>query len=168
MTRFMTTALLLICLLTGPALGADVYRYHPKTGEFIIATPAKLDPLETALQGEDVFLVPTNGTLEAPPAAAVGEKAVMQGGSWSVVTDLRGTKYWLSDGSEHEIRNLGETVPADGLLLKPAPTPPTQEEIDEAKIQAEIVSSVRAAAITSLKERGELGLTFTDREVFAR
>lgn len=43
-----------------------VYHYDPQTLEYIGESEAPLDPLETDLQGEDVFLIPSYATTEPP------------------------------------------------------------------------------------------------------
>lgn len=44
-------------------------------------------------------------------------------GSWKAMLDFRGTKYWLADGTEMEITDLGVAIPPGALREKPAPTP---------------------------------------------
>lgn len=42
---------------------------------------------------------------------------------------------------------------------------PTQEQVDDAKIKAEVVAIQRAEAIQSLKDKGELPIDYTDAKV---
>jgi len=69
-----------------------------------------------------VYLFPA-GAVDAPlpPALNAGQFARWDGGAWEVVTDLRGTEYWLPDGSKHTIEALGDALPDDALDVAPAP-----------------------------------------------
>ena len=54
-----------------------VYHYHPETTEYLGETGgASLDPLETKVQGKEVFLLPAYATFELPLDAKKNEKAV--------------------------------------------------------------------------------------------
>lgn len=47
---------------------------------------------------------------------------------WVVIPNYVGFKYWLADGSEHEITEYGVSPPADALTEKPVISP-TQDEL---------------------------------------
>lgn len=92
---------------------AKLYNYDSKTGEFLSQTTARPDPID------GTPLVPGNATLIAPPAAKTGKARVFQNGAWSQVDDHRGTAYWLADGTELVVEDLGPK-PANALSAKPA------------------------------------------------
>ena len=100
-----------------------IYNYHPTTSEYLNATTARLDPLESKP------LIPAHATIEKPPAVKENQAAVFESGGWQIVSDYRGANYWLPDGSVHTIIELGEELPPEALNEKPAPKPPTTEEL---------------------------------------
>ena len=95
-----------------------IYRYHRKTGEFMKADDARLDPLE-AKQGVERYLIPACATEIAPPECAEHQKQVFSSGQWSIVKDWRNTPYFIGD-EHHIIRELGIEPPA-GSTLEPPP-----------------------------------------------
>lgn len=92
-----------------------LYAFDPDTGLLLGTCEADPSPLE-----QDVWLHPAYTTAEVPPAAAANEACVFQNGAWSKVPDYRGKKYWLADGSEHEITALNVSPPAGALDVAPA------------------------------------------------
>lgn len=68
--------------------------------------------------------LPEHLTVSPPPSCGEGEAprwcADIDG--WQRVCDLRGRRYWLSDGTEHVIEGIGEDLPEDALVAAPAPT----------------------------------------------
>lgn len=95
-----------------------IYHYHPITGEFITEGIADADPLVP-----DNWLIPAHSTTEQPPPKESGKAIVFENGSWKTVLDLRGTVYYLPDGSAHKITAFGKELPEGALLEKPEPTP---------------------------------------------
>lgn len=102
----------------------NIYNYHPTTGVYLNQAEASLDPLE----GKP--LIPSFATTKKPPVVREHEIAVFKDDAWSIVSDYRGTEYWLADGSVHTIENIGEKLPKEALDVPPAPT------LDELKAQA--------------------------------
>ena len=43
----------------------NVYKFNPITKEYTGVEPAMLDPLESKLQGKEVYLLPANATLQS-------------------------------------------------------------------------------------------------------
>lgn len=86
-----------------------IYHYDPITAEFLTDADAHMDPLE----GHP--LVPGCATLTAPPEVTPGHVAVWADGVWRSEIDLRGTEYWLADGTHHVISEIGVTRPSDAL-----------------------------------------------------
>lgn len=70
-----------------------VYQYDER-GIFVGAEETELDPLESKLQGKEVFLLPPNATFIAPEENS-GFVPVWNGEKWEQVEDHRGVEYWL-------------------------------------------------------------------------
>ena len=73
----------------------NVYKYDELTKEFIGVETALLDPLESQVQGKDVFLLPANSTFTAPLVVKEGYTQVFKNDVWNYVEDNRGKEYWL-------------------------------------------------------------------------
>ena len=137
-----------------------IYHYHKETREYLGKVEARIDPLETAKQGKSVYSLPAYASFKSPPKTGINKMAVClpDNNSWKIVSDFRGIKYWLADGTECIITELGKLVPKDVLSEAPPPPPPTEAELNEQKIQARI----RQMAIESLQADGELPSDFED------
>lgn len=99
----------------------NYYHYDSVTGEYLGLTPARLDPMETAIAGDDVYMrPPSSACTDVPPVANINQVAVRRADAWVVVADHRGEVYWLADGSEHTITGLDVEPPADALPALPA------------------------------------------------
>lgn len=129
-----------------------IYHCDKQTREYLRSFEARIDPLETQKQGRDVFLIPAHTTDVAPPETGKNEAAVFDGQAWKIIPDCRGAEYYLENGQQVKISALGETIPKDALLEPPPPPEPTEADLAEMKITAEI----RAIAVERLKARGEL------------
>lgn len=73
----------------------------------------------------------TGLALEAiPPETGANEIAAASPDftDWVVIANYVGFRYWLADGSEHEITEYGVSPPADALTEKPNLSP-TQEQL---------------------------------------
>ena len=117
-----------------------LYNYHPITSEYKNETTARLDPLESKP------MIPAHATTKKPPVAKENEVAIFENGGWQIVSDYRGTNYWLPDGSVHTIIELGEELPVEALSEKPAPQPPTAEELI-ATYRAAVGRHINAVAV---------------------
>lgn len=84
----------------------QVYHYDEETKEFLYEEEAFIDPLETELKGENVYLLPANATFEKPLEKEEGKAVVFDGDTWQLVDDNRG-KFTIKDGSIQEIKTLG-------------------------------------------------------------
>lgn len=92
-----------------------LYNYLPVTHEYLNQSEATLDPKENKP------IVPAYATLQKPPATNANQVAVFNEAQdqWEIKQDYRGQAYWLADGSEKTIDQIGETLPASGLTDKP-------------------------------------------------
>lgn len=113
----------------------NVYKYDEKTKEFIGTEEALLDPLETELQGENVYLLPANATFIEPTEEQEGYVNVWNGKTWEQVEDNRGVEYWLSEDKfgapAREMKELG-ALPEGATTTAPEQT---LEELKAAKIK---------------------------------
>lgn len=89
-----------------------IYNYSLYTGEYVGESFADPDPL---IPGS--WLIPSGATTLKPPSTNAGYVACFLASEWSIKEDHRGTKYWLADGSEHEVDQIG--VMPDGHLPSP-------------------------------------------------
>ena len=137
----------------------NVYKYDELTKEYIGYEEALLDPLETELKGENVYLLPANATFTVPPAKKEGFAIVWNGEAWQEVEDNRGTEYWLpGDAYGTPARVMKEL----GALPEGATTTAPEKTLDElkadklaavdawtaAKITGGFVSSASGAPVT--------------------
>ena len=128
----------------------QIYNYDGTTGEYLFTSLADLSPLE-----KGVYLIPANATTLAPPTAQVGYARVFGGSTWVQIRDLRGTKYWLSDGSENIMSTLG-ALPSGASVIPPdLPLTTVQAE------QSAIITAACAKAITSGFSSSALGSLHT-------
>lgn len=91
-----------------------IYLYD-KNGIFIGSRRATLRP-----NGKGEILDVTNGTVVSPPALQDGTVAVWNGGTWSIVEDNRGKKFWLQGDS-------WDSTPRTMQALGPLPDGATTE-----------------------------------------
>ncbi|KUE88873.1 hypothetical protein ASL20_09615 [Cupriavidus necator] len=68
--------------------------------------------------------LPADTTLLPPPKFEDYQAAQWDEGAqaWAIVPDMRGTEYWLADGSRHVIETVGQVLPAQALNEPPPPT----------------------------------------------
>lgn len=101
----------------------QVYIYNEKTKEYIGTEQALINPLESELQGKEVYLLPANATFEKPNLQD-GFASVFNG-KWENIEDNRGKEYWLDTDTfgtpAHTMKELG-AFPADAVFTAPAKT----------------------------------------------
>ena len=71
-----------------------IYLYDEITKEYLYSEEAFKDPLESALKGETVYILPPNGTF-VEPRFPYGMANIWNGTTWEQVEDNRGKEYWL-------------------------------------------------------------------------
>ena len=102
----------------------QVYKYNEQTKEYIGTEQALIDPLETELQGKEIYLLPANATFEKP-SLQDGFASVWNGEQWENIEDNRGKEYWLDTDSfgtpAHTMKELG-TFPVGAVFTAPAKT----------------------------------------------
>ena len=137
----------------------NVYKYDELTKEYIGYEEALLDPLETELKGENVYLLPANATFTVPPAKKEGFAIVWNGEAWQEVEDHRGTEYWLPGDAygtpAREMKDLGAfpegattTAPEKTLDELKADKLAAVDAWTAAKITGGFVSNASGAPIT--------------------
>lgn len=100
------------------------------------------DPIESARQGHDMYVLPANGYLDAP-VIADGCVAKRVGGAWVDVENHVGEKGYIN-GVPTEIKEYG-SLPEGWSITPPAPTLEDQFAAIEAKYagkQAELDSAL--------------------------
>ena len=101
----------------------QVYKYDEKTKEYIGAEQALINPLESELQGKEIYLLPANATFEKPNLQE-GFASVFNG-KWENIEDNRGKEYWLDTDTfgtpAKTMKDLG-AFPANAVFTAPAKT----------------------------------------------
>lgn len=107
----------------------QVYRYDEQTKEYIGTEQALIDPLETELQGKEIYLLPANATFEKPNLQD-GFANVWNGTQWENIEDNRGKEYWLDTDAfgtpAKTMKELG-AFPTNAVFTAP------QKTLDELK-----------------------------------
>lgn len=102
----------------------QVYKYDEKNKEYIGSEQALIDPLETELQGKEIYLLPANATFEKPNLQD-GFASVWNGEQWENIEDNRGKEYWLDTDTfgtpAKTMKDLG-AFPAGAVFTAPAKT----------------------------------------------
>lgn len=104
----------------------NVYHYSNVNGEYTGTSSARRDPLESEIQGKDVFLCPADATFVPVPDAIVGFARVWNGEGWEYIEDHRGVTVWRTYTENMVIRELG-AIPEGWSETRPEP--PEMKEI---------------------------------------
>lgn len=136
-----------------------VYKFDEK-GVFVGTDETELDPLESELQGKEIYLLPPNSTFDSPEERE-GFAPVWNGEKWEQVKDNRGCEYWLEgDAYGAPARMMDELGPLpDGAILTP---PEMSEEEKEAQALAQ-AKAERAEAVSKIIVEVD-GMTFDGDE----
>lgn len=132
-----------------------VYKFDEK-GLFIGIDETELDPLESKLQGKEIYLLPPNATFDAPEEKE-GFASVWNGEKWELVEDNRGKEYWLpEDEYGSPARKMDElgALPENALFVAPE----MSQEQREALIQQQLTNTVQQALDTFAQTRGYDGI----------
>ena len=131
----------------------QVYKYDEKTKEYIGTEQALINPLESELQGKEIYLLPANATFEKPNLQE-GFASVWNG-KWENIEDNRGKEYWLQDDAygtpAREMKELGP-LPEGATLKAPERT---LEEVKAAKI-AELKTERDSREVQPIEYGGNL------------
>lgn len=101
------------------------YFYKETTKEYSHTGVAQLDPLESKIQGQDVYLCPAYATFEEILPNKTGFSQFWDGYKWTYIEDHRGQDYW-EDGSSYydnpkQMLELG-SLPDGASLTRPEKT----------------------------------------------
>ena len=95
-----------------------IYNYDPNTKEYTGYCEADLDPQETIIQGQDVYLIPANATNVKPPKPKTNETVIYNNG-WQIVADFRG-KYIVDENMQpQKVEKIGE-IPEGYIVITDA------------------------------------------------
>lgn len=134
---------------------AIIYNYDGKTGEYLHASEAHIDPLD------QVPMLPANATFDAPPdTVAEGNVLVFIGGAWAEVVDMRGQPYWDVGGNCMGVMTMPGNLP-DGCSLT-APDPTEEELISAANAERSRLFAAWSWRVERYNSEVRLGLTPTD------
>ena len=85
-----------------------IYLYDGITKEYIETLDAYLDPAETAIKGEPIYMYPANSTDIEPPVINENEVAVFEDNKWVIKKDYRG-QYQCNEALEvSTVETIGE------------------------------------------------------------
>lgn len=110
-----------------------IYHYNDNK-EYTESSIAFLDPLETELKGEDVYLLPPNSTLVEPPLFEENYAIIWNENEWIKVEDYREKEYWPAGSSYYSSPLKMEKVgplPDGASLTRPEKT---EEELDAERL----------------------------------
>ena len=131
----------------------QVYKYDEKTKEYIGTEQALINPLESELQGKEIYLLPANATFEKPNLQE-GFASVFNG-KWENIEDNRGKEYWLDTDTfgtpAKTMKDLG-AFPAGAVFTAPAKT---LEQLKADKIN-ELKSIRDAEEVKPIEYKGNL------------
>ena len=140
----------------------QIYRFDAESREFLHAEEAALDPLESVVQGREVWLLPAEATFTPPPASRAGHVAVWRGEAWELVADHRqnfegglpvpgsGTAFWMpGDAWNAAPRYVDKPGPLPEGALREAPAKPAEvlEAERLARAKAERTDAVEALTV---------------------
>ena len=101
----------------------QVYKYDEQTKEYIGTEQALINPLESELQGKEIYLLPANATFEKPNLQE-GFASVWND-KWENIEDNRGKDYWLDTDTfgtpAKTMKDLG-AFPANAVFTAPQKT----------------------------------------------
>lgn len=86
----------------------ELYLYDEITKEYKETIEAYLDPAETALKGEPVYMYPANSTGIKPPVAGDNEIVLFENDNWVIKPDYRGLYQCNEDFDVTPIDKFGE------------------------------------------------------------
>lgn len=112
-----------------------IQNYHPDTKEFLNESDAAIDPLESKVRGEDIFMLPANATTKALPtdpalpAGHVWVHTPNDPAEWVATVDHRGkTVYNTTTGLESVVDYLGDLQA--GFSFDEPVIPPSIQEVE--------------------------------------
>lgn len=95
-----------------------VYTYDEKTKEYKGEQDARLDPLESQLQGKDIYLLPANATFKKPTLKEKDGFVVgfdTKADKWVYLPNYKGRKYYDQNGI-NEVREVGNLLEGQTLI----------------------------------------------------
>lgn len=117
-----------------------VYKFDEQ-GVFVGIEETDLDPLESELQGKEIYLLPPNATFDAPEEKE-GFAPVWNGEKWEQVEDNRGKEYWLPEdeyGTQPRVVDELGALPEGAIFTAPK----MSKEQKEAQIQKQLSDAVQ-------------------------
>ena len=126
----------------------SVYFYDEKTKEYSYEGCAQLDPLESEIQGREIYLLPANATFEKPFEKKDGWTQFWEDEKWVEIEDFREKEYWPSGSSFYDspikMKEVGP-LPEGATLTRPEKT---EEELEFERLTKS--KSERAAYVSKI------------------
>ena len=95
-----------------------IYLYDEITKEYIETLDAYLDPAETEIKGEAVYMYPANSTEISPPQLLENQTCIFENGAWKITKDYRGQYQCNSNLEISIVENFGELAQDFILITK--------------------------------------------------
>lgn len=117
------------------------YFYDAQTKQFMFQSEAFVDPLQSKIVGEQIFILSANATFEQPLEPKEGYAIIFNGKTWQYIEDNRGKIVWKSYTQNLQITKLG-AIP-EGYSEQQPQKPITMQDYDA--IMQQYIMSVRYA-----------------------
>lgn len=144
-----------------------LYLYDEITKEYIETIEAYLDPAETALKGEPVYMYPANSTDIKPPLVGDNEITLFENDDWVITPDYRGFYQCNEDFDVTPIDKFGELENGYVVITKEQVDKITEDKLYYVIIDGELVVNPNYEQDKYNQERERIArLSLTRGDVF--
>ena len=145
----------------------QLYLYDEFTKEYLKTIEAYLDPEETKIKGQEVYMYPANTTDIEPPIIAENQICIFEDNNWVVKADYR-RQYQCNENLEVSlVENIGDLQDGFILITEEQAKKIMQDKLFYIVQDGELTENPNYEAEQSQKERERIGnLKLTKREVF--
>ena len=144
-----------------------LYLYDGITKEYIETIEAYLDPAETALKGEPVYMYPANSTDIKPPLVGDNEIALFENDDWVITPDYRGFYQCNENFDVTPIDKFGELENGYVVITKEQADKITEDKLYYVIIDGELVVNPNYEQDKYNQERERIArLSLTRGDVF--
>jgi hypothetical protein len=145
----------------------QLYLYDATTKEYTEQIEAYIDPAETQIKGEPVFMYPANSTDIEPPVVLENQVCVFENESWIVKADYRGQYQCDSNLKVSKVETIGELEQGYLVITKEQANKIAEDKLYYIVLNGEIVINPNYEAEQAQKERERIGNLKCTKRVFA-